>query len=250
MRVWCRTVTDEMPSSINVATAAIGFKTLGADVTHYTQIDDILDCISRNDIVVDGVKQLSRVFNSMDIKRTTSDYPVVLRPFLHRKIWTDTIGHLRREGTCSVFIKPIEEKLFSGKIINSILDWASLVNVSLSQEVYCSQIVDIRSEYRIFIRYDRILDIRPYHGDYHFQYDPTQVDAILQAFTSWDNRPNSCAVDIAVTGDQKTIFLEFNDAYAIGAYGLEPSVYARFLTSRWTQLMNVPDPYATNDFEI
>lgn len=250
MRVWCRTIADEMPSSINVATATIGFKMLSADVTHYTQIDDILDYISRNDIVVDGVKQLSRVFSAMGINRTISDYPDVLRPFLNRKIWIDTIGHLRREGTCSVFIKPTEEKLFSGKIINSILDWASLVNVSLDQEIYCSQIVDIRCEYRVFIRYDRILDIRPYHGDYHYQFDPAQVDKILRAFTSWDNRPNSCAIDIAVTEDQKTIFLEFNDAYAIGAYGLEPTVYARFLTTRWTQLMNVPDPYAIDGFEI
>ena len=71
MRVWCRMLTDDIPSGINV-TAAIGFKMLGENVVYYQKIDEILDQISRNDIVVDGVQPSKRVFHAMNIKPATT----------------------------------------------------------------------------------------------------------------------------------------------------------------------------------
>lgn len=249
MRVWCREMTDSIPSGINV-TAAIGFKMLGENVVYYRAIDDVLDRITRDDIVVDGVQQTRRVFGSLNIMTRSMDYPPVLFPFLERKIWNDKIGRVRRFAEYPVFVKPVREKLFTGKVIRSVSDWAPLVHVALSEPVYCGEVIDIRSEYRVFIRYDRILDVRPYHGDYHYQFDPEQLDRMLAAYVSWEDRPHAGAIDIAVTGDRKTVFLEFNDGYSLGTYGLEPSVYARFLAARWKQLMDVPDPYAMDGFEI
>ena len=72
----------------------------------------------------------------------------------------------------------------------------------------------------------------------------------MDAFTKWNERPYACALDFAVTSKRETLFLELNDAYSIGAYGLEPSVYAKFLATRWTQLMEVPDPFALDCFKL
>ena len=119
MRVWCRELTDDIPSGINM-TGAIGFKMLGENVVYYRKIDDVIERISRDDIVVDGVQQTKRVFSAMDIMTLSMDYPTVLYPFLQRKIWEDKIGRVRRFTSYPVFIKPVREKLFAGKVIRSV----------------------------------------------------------------------------------------------------------------------------------
>ncbi len=243
MRVWIRMLPEEHLSSINLAAASIGFRRLGAEIMYFSDIKEISGALSRSDIVIDGVRQLNQYFKSLNIETNVIDYPEVLLPFAQRKIWKDTLGNLRRSFSGPVFVKPIEEKLFPGTVIRMVQDWSPLVCFSLSQEVYCSQVLDLRSEYRVFVRYDRIMDVRPYAGDYHYQFDPEKLDRTISSFVSWKQRPKACSIDIAVTADRKTIFLELNDGYAVGAYGLNPVDYARFITTRWVQLMGFPDPY-------
>ena len=89
MRVWCRAMEDGDYASINVATAAAGFRSLGATIERYIKIDDILGWVTKNDIVVDGVRQTEQVFQKYGIINNVSDYPEVLLPFTGRKIWTD-----------------------------------------------------------------------------------------------------------------------------------------------------------------
>ena len=246
MQVWIRKLPDEHPSSVNTAIASCGFRRLGAEVTEYQDIKEILSRVSRNDIVIDGVEQLNGYFSSLGIHNNTPDYPDVLLPFAGRTIQKDRLGSLRRNFTGPIFVKPTKEKLFPGTVIRTLTDWAPLVSFPLNQEVYCSPVLDLRSEYRVFVRYDRILDVRPYLGDYHFPFDPEGLDRMLAAFTTWEQRPAGCAIDIAVTAEQKTIFLELNDACALGAYGLNPIDYALLITARWSQLLSFPDPYKTD----
>ncbi len=250
MRVWCRTMADGDYASVNVATAALGFKSLGAEIEKYEKIQDALHWITRDDIVVDGVSQSRMVFEKYKVLKTTMDYPDSLLPFAGRKIWLDTIGNLRKNGPLALFVKPVQEKQFTGRVILAPHDWAPLINIPLNQKVYCSELIDIRSEYRVFVRNDSILDIRHYHGDYHYYVDTKFIDEAVVSFAKWKERPAACALDFAVTDDRRTVFLELNDGYSIGAYGLEPSVYARFLATRWAELMDVPDPYSMDQFVI
>ncbi len=57
---------------------------------------------------------------------------------------------------------------------------------------------------------------------FYFGYDPVVLKQMLEAFLQWDKRPASCSMDICVTGEKKTLLVEFNDAYALGCYGLSP----------------------------
>ena len=86
MQVWIRKLPDEHPSSVNTAIASCGFRRLGAEVTEYQDIKEILSRVSRNDIVIDGVEQLNGYFSSLGIHNNTPDYPDVLLPFAGRTI--------------------------------------------------------------------------------------------------------------------------------------------------------------------
>jgi len=44
-----------------------------------------------------------------------------------------------------------------------------------------------------------------------------------------------------VTTAGATLVVEVNDGYALGAYGLMPLAYAKFLSARWAQLSGTPD---------
>lgn len=37
--------------------------------------------------------------------------------------------------------------------------------------------------------------------------------------------------------------MEFNDAYALGCYGLAPILYAKFISARWSQILERHDEY-------
>ena len=66
---------------------------------------------------------------------------------------------------------------------------------------------------------------------------------MMEAFVTWDDRPNACSMDICVTSDGRTLLVEFNDAYALGCYGLYSIHYAKLISARWSQLLNVKDEY-------
>ena len=89
-----------------------------------------------------------------------------------------------------------------------------------------------------------MIDLRPYTGDWHYNYDSKVIDDAMEAFNTWDDRPVACSLDFAVIiedGKEKTIFLEANDAYALGCYGLDSISYAKIISARWSQILNRPD---------
>lgn len=66
---------------------------------------------------------------------------------------------------------------------------------------------------------------------------------IMESFVSWEDRPMACSMDICVTKDGRTLLVEFNDAYSLGAYGLADIYYAKLISARWSQLLGVKDEY-------
>lgn len=43
-------------------------------------------------------------------------------------------------------------------------------------------------------------------------------------------------MDWGVTDDNRTLLIEVNDGYALGNYGLHPSLYAALLEARWHEI--------------
>lgn len=243
----------EIPHSVNMANAMYGFLEMGAEVIPYHIIDDIYDKVLREDIVVDYIDQSNAIFNKFGVSPELPDYPEALKQFIGRKIWRDTIDSISRneeKWTAGYFVKPTRSKAFTGKIISSINDLVGCGNHSENYEVLVSEPLDICAEWRCFIIYDEIADVRPYgalnkqnRDNYMYHYDANVLSEMLQAFKGWEERPAACSMDICVTKDNKTLLVELNDAYALGSYGLPPIYYAKLISARWSQLLGVEDEY-------
>lgn len=248
MKVWAKTRVNGEYHSHNIAHAVIGFRELGAEIIKYEKIDEIYQWVTKDDIVLDYIDQCLTIFDKFGKRPHLEDYPEVLKKYLGREIWTDTINSINSNpDKWGIFVKPIKEKVFTGKVIKGSADLVGCGSCYENYEVLCSTIMDIKREWRGFMYYDKLIDLRPYKGDWHYSYDPEVIDNVIKAFTSWEDRPVACSLDFAVILDsdglEKTIFLEANDAYAFGNYGLHHIMYAKLISARWSQILDRPDEY-------
>ena len=257
-RVYLKTKFDnemkiEIPHSVNIANAMYGFRELGAEIIPYNKIDEIYDRVNREDIVLDYIDQCNSIFSKFGIEPSIPDYPKVMYKFLGRKVWKDTINSISRseeKWSAGYFVKPVRSKAFTGKIISSISDLVGCGNYSEDYDVLVSEPLDICAEWRCFIIYDEIVDVRPYgllldrsRKSYRYHYDFKVLDSMMEAFISWEERPMACSLDICVTKDGQTLLVEINDAYSLGCYGLASVFYAKLISARWSQLLGVKDEY-------
>lgn len=238
-----------IPFNINIANAVHGFYEMGAFVDSYSadEFEDVMNYITKDDIILDGIYQSRRVFNKFGVSVPDFDYPEEMQQFLGRKTWKDRISHIASDqSTWGNFVKPVKGKAFTGRVINGLRDLAGCGSIHEDFEVICTEPLDIKAEYRCFIRYDNIIDIRPYGSNeerYKFTYNYNTVEEMLKAFKNWKDRPMGCSMDICVTSDNKTLLLEMNDGYALGCYGLNAIDYAKLISARWSQLLNRKDAF-------
>lgn len=257
MRLWAKTRENGEYHSTNIAHAVFGFKELGAEIIKYNTIDEIYDKVQRDDIVLDYINQSLTIFDKFGVHPELPDYPDVLKPYLGRKIWKDTIDSINSNpDKWGIFVKPVKDKAFTGKVIRNTKDLIGCGSCYENYDVYCSDVVDIQREWRGFIYYDKLIDLRPYNGDWHHTYNSLIIDEIMDAFIQWEDRPMACSLDFAVISRKikrlrngmyvtvpETIFLEANDAYALGNYGLNHVLYAKMISARWSQLLGTKDEY-------
>ena len=147
-------------------------------------------------------------------------------------------------------MKPVRSKAFTGKIISGINDLVGCGNCHENYEVLVSEPLKILAEWRCFILYDEIVDVRPYgmlldpkRKSYLYHYDEKVLGEMLEEFKSMENRPMACSMDICVTEEGRTLLVEFNDAYSLGYYGLAPIWYAKLISARWSQILDRADEY-------
>lgn len=228
--------------SPNISCAVYGFKEMGFEIIPYELISEIYDLVTDEDIVLDYIDQVNTIFSKFNIFSYLPDYPEVLSPFLGRKIWMDKINSINKNpNKWGIFCKPVKDKVFTGRVINNTRDLIGCGSCYENYDVYCSEVLDIKREWRGFIYYDNLIDLRPYTGDWHYNYDSKVIDLCIDSFKSWNERPVACSIDFAVTSDSKTIFLEMNDCYALGNYGLRNLDYAKMISARWSQLFGRRD---------
>ncbi len=256
-RIWLKTRYDsemnmEIPHSPNIANAMYGFRELGAEIIPYHTIDEIYDKVDREDIVLDYIDQCNLIFRKFGVEPYIPDYPDSMEPFLGRKIWKDTIDSIasnEEKWSAGYFVKPARDKAFTGKIISSIADLVGCGNSTENYEVLVSEPLDILAEWRGFIIYDKLVDLRPYglldgtRQSYLYHYDENTVKKMMEVFCEWQDRPAACSMDICYTKDGRTLLVEFNDAYSLGSYGLPSIEYAKLISARWSQLLCREDEY-------
>lgn len=136
-----------------------------------------------------------------------------------------------------MFIKPLEPKLFTGFVAKDRNDLYK-TRCSFNEKIYCSEVVNFKSEYRVFVRYGKVLDVKHYSGSWKYVYDS---NIITNCLNDYKEQPSGFTLDFGVTDDGRTLLIEVNDAFSLGCYGLDPLAYAKLLETRWAELTKKED---------
>lgn len=171
-----------------------------------------------------------------------NDYPGSLTPFLCRRVWKSTLGEVERrvldESGPPVFVKPSERrKNFTGRVVGLSNDSMQIGAVSRGQEVWCSEVVTWKSEFRVYVIDDDIVGMDHYAGDPDEVLDLGTVQRALAAYRESGNAPSAYGIDFGVLKTGETALVEANDGYALGAYEIAAKPYTDLLVRRWHELL-------------
>lgn len=243
MKVYIRKEKNNEFKNINFFTAYDGFKQLGAEIIFFNDAKDIKDNNIEN-IIISGIGDVRYILNKFNISYPTLEYPDELctNDFLGRRLWKDKLGNvIFNKEKMNIFIKPVSGgKLFTGTVVRDIKDFRECAGLPMDTEIWCSEILDIISEYRCFIRYGEIIDIKNYKGNPFICPSKELLENMIKEYT---NAPKSYTIDIGVTKTGITVLIEVNEGYSVGCYGLNSMQYAKFLITRWAELTKTDDEY-------
>jgi len=166
------------------------------------------------------------------------EYPEELNPFLKRKVWQATLKDIIRENKTGIFIKPIETKLFTGKVISGFRDFIGL-NYDREVKIWCSEVIRFETEWRCFVRYRELIDVRRYKGAWNQKID---VDVVKKAIETYRSQPAAYCLDFGIDRSGNYALVEVNDGHSLGTYGIGAISYAKFLSARWCELTGTADP--------
>ncbi|MBU8894038.1 ATP-grasp domain-containing protein [Corallococcus sp. M34] len=172
----------------------------------------------------------------------TRDYPSSLTALLCRRVWPSTVRQLKAQvlqGSAGpVFAKPGERrKRFTGHVFRDVDDLLALESASASTPLWCSEVVEWRSEFRVFVIHGVIVGVRHYAGDPTVRLDDARVAEAVATLASAGEGTAGYAVDFGVLSTGETALVEWNDGFSLGAYGLPPEEYTRLTVARWCELM-------------
>lgn len=238
MKVYIRKSFDNEMASHNFYAAFDGFKQMGIETVFFKHIKEITEH-KTEDIVVSFVADVRKILLRHDIITPEIDYPDELEAFLGRKVWKTKLSHITNHPeNWNVFIKPVEDKKFTGVVVRSPKDLIGCGIQGEDPDILCSEIVNFAAEWRCFVRYGKILDIRRYKGDWRVHFDSKVVESAVSQFTS---APSGYAIDFGLTDKGETLLIEVNDGYSLGCYGLFNLDYAKLLSARWAELTHTID---------
>lgn len=240
MRAFIQCDSTGLPCNTNAFTAFAGLQAMGYECIFFQKYEELIENNhSKEELIVSGIGMIKRRLQDFGIDCATINYPEELGEYLGRRIWKSTIHKIVNSPTTwPVFIKSVEGKRLSGRVIRSIHDLVGCGCCDDDYEVLCSDPVDFIAEWRVFVRYGKILDVRPYKGDWKVHYDPNVIENAIKVYTT---APNAYGIDFGVTSNGSTLLVEVNEGYALGCYGLFPDLYTKLIITRWAELTDTLD---------
>lgn len=239
---------EDLPDNQNTFAAAEGFTMMGVKIVPFYGFGDInatnMPDLGEKAILCGNIGDVWDACKVMNITVPEPiDYPKHLEWMIQRGIRKATLDEVRGSTTVQ-FVKPVQQKLFTGFVFDP-LDPICRLNVACyhgDTECYVSDAVNFVSEWRCFVRHGVVTGVRHYKGDWSKAPDKTSLDlAVSQGRMS--NLPKAHVLDLGVivdpSGTEHTELVEANEGYAVGSYGLASIVYARFLETRWEELIAV-----------
>lgn len=242
MRVFIQKGPDGECLNLNGFTALEGFRLMGWEIVPFVGDSGALPGHAPDEVVVSHIEGVRRALRALGRPVPAElGYPAVLQPFLGRRVWAGTINAVAAEpGQWPVFVKPrYAAKKFTGVLVQSVRDLRGCGDQNEDTPVWCAEPVDFVAEWRCFVRYGRILDARHYRGDWRVHFDARLAEQAVAAYAP--EAPAGYSLDVGRTADGRTLLVEVNDGYSLGAYGLAPLSYAKLLSARWAQMTGTTD---------
>jgi len=238
MRAFIQCNSGMLPFNETVYNAYLGFEEMGVETVFFNNLS-MLEEANKEDIVVGGLGPTKWRLDQLGCEYPELDYPEELQKYLGRKIWRSSINTINSNPDLwPVFVKPYVDKRFTGRVINSTKDLIGCGSCYENYDVICSDVIDIKAEWRAFIRYGKLVDIRRYKGDWKVHFNP---DVIEQSIIDYTSQPAGYAMDFGITDKGETVLVEVNDGFSIGSYGLFHIDYAKLLSARWAELTATED---------
>jgi len=160
-------------------------------------------------------------------------YPTGCDKYLCRKIVKTTLGNIENK---KCFIKPVLTKQFTGCIFNPCGLNSEIDVLPLFTQIWISEIVEFKSEWRYYIKNHKIIGYSQYHQT-NESIDKPNID-IVNEFISQKLAGNYYCADFGVLQNGETALIEVNDAWAIGLYveSISSKQYLDFLWGRWSEI--------------
>ncbi|MBE5807029.1 MAG: DUF4343 domain-containing protein [Clostridiales bacterium] len=238
MRIFIQSTPSGIPKSHNFFIADQGFREMGFETQYFATLEELSGC-RPDDLIVGGIGAVRGKLEEYGIDLPRLDYPEELKKYLGRRIWRSTIEQVLADTeNRPVFVKPVREKRFTGMVLRKESDCPKLSYCQEGEPVICSEVVEFLREWRAFVRYGKVLDIRPYYGDWKHHFNSTTIEHAIADFTT---APAGYAMDFGFAADGRTLLVEVNDGYSLGSYGLQAIDYAKLLSARWCELVGIHD---------
>jgi hypothetical protein len=236
MKAYIQSTPSGDPYNVNAFIANEGFTALGWETQKYISAEEVEDRDPES-VFVGGVVNVRKRLELIGKPwmGVELEYPQELTSFLGRKVWSSTVGEILRTEHWNIFLKPKETKIFNGKVVRDYVDFAGLAHET---EVWCSEPVSFVTEWRCFVRYGEILDIRRYKGAWDTKPD---VSVIRNAIAAFISSPAAYALDFGITESGEMKLVEVNDGHSLGTYGIGAVSYAKFLSARWAEMTGTTD---------
>ena len=175
----------------------------------------------------------------LGIEYSYNDYPESLKFYLHRKVWEDELGNIRREIFAEgylknpIFIKPKDKlKRFTGFVLETVDDLANCKGAGNQTKVWCSEPVVFVDEFRCYFK----KGTKPVIGCYRKSFNESnriKVQQFLNSLILGREFPDAFALDLGTLSTGEVALVEMNDAFSLGLYkGCSPDFYAKCLIER------------------
>lgn len=226
-----------------------------SNISFYTGVEGFyhmgFEIIEVNNIKTQRIEEDSVCFGSINFVQGAlrnlsfgvpehNDYPNSLSKFYGRRISESTINTIANNPELwDVFVKPKGQlKKFTGRHVKGTKDLIGCGDQNADVPIWVSEPVEFVSEWRVFVRYNEVLGVRPYKGDWRYSYDHKVIKEAVKLFI---NSPAGYAIDFGRTRDGRLLIVEVNEGYSIGTYGLNYISYAKLISARWAEMTNQID---------
>jgi hypothetical protein len=239
-RVYIKKAGGEIASEA-CYTAWRGFSHLGYPLDFFEWDELVGKCLPLDalTLVVGGTVTVHTALRQIGIAVPLPlNLPSPLLSFAGRRVWETSLGAMRREYETSrterVFVKPfVETKSFAGCLVSSPAELEWLRHLDDELRLQAAEPVDFVSEWRYYVHCGSVVGLAHYKGEWSLV---PESDTVQQAISSYSGSPVAYSLDFGVTAEGRTLLVEANDAFALGAHGIDTVAYAKMLEDRWLEI--------------